>query len=99
MVSEGTAGGSAGPAAPAATVLLIGPSPVAVRNRVWPSKPLEVRTLGVAAATVNGTGALVIPPRSTTTSAAPRVAFQGIWTTMRLAVAENKGAAFPSTST
>src|SRR5260370_22205020 len=99
MVSVGTAGGSVGPAAPGGTVLLIGPSPVADRDRVWPSKPLLVRTLGVAAAMVNGTGALGIPARSTTTSAAPRVAFQGIWTRILVDVAENRGTGLPSTKT
>src|SRR5258708_33308553 len=99
MVSVGTAGGSAGPAAPGGTVLLIGPRPVAERDRVWPSKPLLVRTLGVAAAMVNGTGALGIPARSTSTSAAPRGAFQGIWTRILVDVAENRGTGLPSTKT
>src|SRR5260370_41705394 len=99
MVWVGTAGGSVGPAARGGTVLMIGPSPVADRDRVWPSKPLLVRTLGVAAAMVNGTGALGIPARSTTASAAPRVAFQGIWTRILVDVAENRGTGLPSTKT
>src|SRR5579872_4640170 len=99
MVSVGITGGSAGPAAPGATVLLIGPRPVAERDKVWPSKSPLVRMLGVAAAMVNGTGALRIPPRSTTTSAAPRVAFQGIWMSILVDVADNTGTGFAPTST
>src|SRR5260370_14465173 len=99
MVWVVTAGGSAGAGAAGGKVLLSGRSPLAERDKVWPSKPLLGRTLGVAAAMVNGTGALGIPARSTTTSAAPRVAFQGIWTRILVDVAENRGTGFPSTKT